>query len=118
MSTTADLATPALCIDLAAFEANIRDIVSACQSRGIAWRPHAKCHTSVDVAQRLVGAGAVGLTCAKLGEAEVYAAAGIGDLLVANMLVGRQKVERLVELRRLAGPIVCFDCLAQAEPIS
>ena len=118
MPTTADLDTPALCIDLNAFEANIRDITAACASRRIGWRPHAKCHKSVDVARRLIEAGAIGLTCAKLGEAEVYAAAGIADLLIANMLVGPQKVQRLVELRRIADPIVCFDCLAQAEPIS
>ena len=118
MPTTADLDTPALCIDLDAFEANVRDITTACASHGISWRPHAKCHKSVDVARRLIEAGAIGLTCAKLGEAEVYAAAGIGDLLIANMLVGPQKVQRLVKLRRIADPIVCFDCLAQAEPIS
>jgi D-serine deaminase-like pyridoxal phosphate-dependent protein len=117
MPTTADLDTPALCIDLDAFEANVRDITTACASGGISWRPHAKCHKSVDVARRLIEAGAIGLTCAKLGEAEVYAAAGIGDLLIANMLVGPPKVRRLVELRRIADPIVCFDSLAQAEPI-
>lgn len=118
MPTTADLDTPALCIDLDAFEANIRDIVSTCRSRGISWRPHAKCHKSVDVARRLIEAGAIGLTCAKLGEAEVFAAAGIRDLLIANLLVGKQKVERLVDLRRIADPILCLDHLDQAEPIS
>jgi D-serine deaminase-like pyridoxal phosphate-dependent protein len=117
MPTIADLDTPALCIDLDAFEANVKDLVSACQRHGISWRPHAKCHKSVDVARRLIEAGAIGLTCAKLGEAEVYAAAGIRDLLVANLLVGPQKVQRLVALRRTADPIVCFDNLAQAEPI-
>ena len=117
MPTTADLDTPALCIDLDAFEANVKDVVTACRRQGISWRPHAKCHKSVDVARRLIEAGAIGLTCAKLGEAEVYAAAGIRDLLVANLLVGPHKVERLVALRRIADPIVCFDSLAQAEPI-
>ncbi len=118
MSTTADLDTPVLCIDLDAFEANVRDLAAACARRGIHWRPHAKCHKSVDVARRLIEAGALGLTCAKLGEAEVFAAAGIGDLLISNLLVGPLKVKRLVELRRIADPIVCFDDLAQAEPIS
>ena len=117
MPTVADLDTPALCIDLDAIEANIREITAACASHGVQWRPHAKCHKSVDVARRLIGAGAIGLTCAKLGEAEVYAAAGIADLLIANMLVGPLKVQRLVELRRIADPIVCFDDMLQAEPI-
>ena len=118
MPTSAELDTPVLCIDLDAFEANVRDLVSACRRHGISWRPHAKCHKSVDVARRLIEAGAIGLTCAKLGEAEVFAAAGIGDLLIANLLVGTQKVQRLVALRRFADPIVCFDSLEQAEPIS
>src|SRR5262245_16190760 len=118
MPTTADLDTPALCIDLDAFEANIRELVSACRSRGIDWRPHVKCHKSVAVARRLVDAGAIGLTCAKLGEAEVFAAAGIHDLLIANMIVGPRKVERLVALRRKVDPIVCIDHLDQARPIA
>lgn len=118
MPTTADLDTPVLCIDLDAFEANVRDIAATCKARGISWRPHAKCHKSIEVGRRLVAAGAIGLTCAKLGEAEVFASAGIRDLLVANLLVGPHKVRRLVELRRIADPIVCLDDLAQAEPIS
>lgn len=119
MTMTADeLDTPALCVDLDAFEANVRDIVAACRSRGIGWRPHAKCHKSIAVGRRLIDAGALGLTCAKLGEAEVFAAAGISDLLIANLVVGPLKVRRLVELRRIADPIVCLDHLDQAEPIS
>ncbi|HZL87227.1 MAG TPA: DSD1 family PLP-dependent enzyme [Pirellulaceae bacterium] len=117
MPTTAELDTPVLCVDLEAFEANVNELAGACRRQGISWRPHAKCHKSVDVARRLIEAGAIGLTCAKLGEAEVYAAAGIRDLLIANLLVGPQKVQRLVELRRIADPIVCFDSLAQADPI-
>ena len=113
-----ELDTPALCIDLPALEANIREAADTCESRGIAWRPHAKCHKSPDVARRLIEAGAIGLTCAKLGEAEVFAAAGLHDLLIANMIVGPRKVERLVALRKKADPIVCLDHLDQAEPIS
>jgi D-serine deaminase-like pyridoxal phosphate-dependent protein len=113
-----DLDTPALCLDLAAFEANIRDAVALCRKNNIAWRPHAKCHKSPDIGRRLVDAGAIGLTCAKLGEAEVFAAAGIRDLLIANPLAGPQKVARLVEVRRVADPIVVFDSLDQARPIS
>lgn len=113
-----ELDTPALCIDLEAFEANIADAVALCRKHKVAWRPHAKCHKSPDVARRLIDAGAIGLTCAKLGEAEVFAAAGVPDLLIANMIAGPRKVERLVELRRKADPIVCLDHIDQAEPIS
>ncbi len=113
-----ELDTPVLCLDLAAFEANIRDAVALCRRSGIAWRPHAKCHKSPDIGRRLVDAGAVGLTCAKLGEAEVFAACGIHDLLIANLIAGPKKVERLVALRRKADPIICLDHFDQALPIS
>jgi D-serine deaminase-like pyridoxal phosphate-dependent protein len=101
--------TPALCLDLEKFESNVRKMADMCQERGVGWRPHAKCHKSPAIAQRLLDAGAIGMTCAKLGEAEVFAAAGIGDLLIANMVVGPNKMRRLLELRRVADPIVCVD---------
>ena len=112
------LDTPALCVDLDAMEANIRELSAACREYGVAWRPHAKCHKSIDVGRKLIAAGASGLTCAKLGEAEVFAAAGIKDLLIANELVGPLKVARLVALRRIADPVFCIDHLDQARPIS
>ena len=113
-----ELDTPALCIDLDALEANIDQAAAVCRQHGVAWRPHAKSHKSPDIARRLIEAGAIGLTCAKLGEAEVFAAAGINDLLIANLLAGPRKIERLVELRRKADPIICLDHVDQAEPIS
>jgi D-serine deaminase-like pyridoxal phosphate-dependent protein len=113
-----DLDTPALLIDLDALEANISEAATLCRQHGVAWRPHAKCHKSPDVARRIMEAGAIGLTCAKLSEAETFAAAGIPDLLVANFIAGRRKVDRLVELRRKADPIICLDHIDQAEPIS
>ena len=112
-----ELDTPALCLDLPALEANIAAVADLCRRHGVAWRPHSKAHKSPDIARRQLEAGAIGITCAKLGEAEVFAAAGIPDLLVANMIVGPRKVERLVALRRKADPIVCVDHLDQAEPI-
>lgn len=113
-----DIDTPSLCVDLEAMERNIRFVATFCRRHGVAWRPHSKGHKSTIVAQKLVDAGAIGATCAKLGEAEVMAAAGIRDLLIANTLAGPAKVARLVELRRIADPIVCIDHLDQALPIS
>ena len=113
-----ELDTPALLIDLDALETNIQEAAALCRQHGVAWRPHAKCHKSLDVARRIIEAGAIGLTCAKLSEAEVFAAAGLADLLVANFIAGRRKIERLVELRRKADPIICLDHLDQAVPIS
>lgn len=117
-ATIDELDTPALCLDLDAMEANVRLAVQTCQRHGVAWRPHAKCHKSPAIARRLVEAGAIGVTCAKLGEAEVFGEAGVRDLLIANMIVGPHKVRRLVELRHKADPIVCIDHIDQAEPIS
>lgn len=113
-----DLDTPALLLDLDLFEANVAQAAAICREHGVHWRPHAKCHKSPDIGRRLIEAGAIGLTCAKLGEAEMFAAAGIPDLLIANYLVGPRKIVRLVELRRIADPIVIFDHLDQAKPIS
>lgn len=112
------LDTPALCVNLDAMEANIRLAVETCRRHGVAWRPHAKCHKSTAVARKLVEAGAIGLTCAKLGEAEVFADAGVRDLLIANLVVGPHKLRRLVGLRRKADPVVCVDHLDQAAPMS
>ncbi len=117
-STKDALDTPALCVDLAVLDANMQSIVASCRAHGVAWRPHAKGHKSPAIAHRELAAGASGITCAKLGEAEVMAAAGISDLLIANMIVGPMKVARLVELRRIADPIVCVDHIDQIVPLS
>jgi D-serine deaminase-like pyridoxal phosphate-dependent protein len=109
-----DLDTPALCVDLDVLEANIRSFVATCRQHGVNWRPHTKCHKSSAIAQKLLDAGASGVTCAKLGEAEVLAAGGLRDILIANMIVGPQKLARLVALRRQADPIVCVDHVDQA----
>lgn len=113
-----ELDTPSLLLDLDLFEGNVAQAIAVCRQHGVSWRPHAKCHKSPDIGRRLIEAGAIGLTCAKLGEAEMFAAAGIPDLLIANYIVGPRKVERLVALRRTADPIVIFDHIDQALPIS
>jgi len=117
-SSKQEIDTPALCVDLDVMEANIAAIAGACRRRDIAWRPHSKCHKSPIVAHKLIKAGAVGVTCAKLGEAEVMAAGGVRDMLIANMIVGPQKIERLLALRRIADPLVCADHLDQVRAFS
>jgi D-serine deaminase-like pyridoxal phosphate-dependent protein len=103
------LDTPALLADLDVMEANIARIVATCRARGVAWRPHSKVHKTPEIAKIEIAAGAIGVTCAKLGEAEVMAAAGIRDILIANQIVGPIKIGRLVELVDQADPIVCAD---------
>ena len=102
------LETPCLIIDLDAFERNIAKMGKFCRSQGVAWRPHSKAHKSPAIARKLIEAGAVGMTCAKLGEAEVMAAGGITDLLIANTLPP-SKAPRLVALCSHADPIAVVD---------
>jgi D-serine deaminase-like pyridoxal phosphate-dependent protein len=103
--------TPALLVDLDIMEGNIARIVAACRENGVAWRPHSKAHKTPEIAKMQIAAGAIGVTCAKLGEAEVMAAAGIRDILIANQIVGPIKICRLVELADRADPIVCVDSI-------
>ena len=113
--TKDDLDTPALCIDLDVLDRNIKSMAETCSSHGVQWRPHCKCHKSPMIANKQIQAGAIGITCAKLGEAEVMAAGGIQDMLIANLIVGEKKLRRLVELCRQANPVVCVDHISQAE---
>jgi D-serine deaminase-like pyridoxal phosphate-dependent protein len=105
----ADLDTPALLVDLDTMEANIARMAAACREHGIGWRPHTKGQKIPAIAHKLLAAGAIGVTCAKLAEAEVMAAAGIGDILIANQIVGDQKIVRLVNLLRHADVVVAVD---------
>jgi len=111
------LDTPALLVDLDIMEANIARIVAACRANGVAWRPHSKAHKTPEIARTQIAAGAIGITCAKLGEAEVMAAAGIRDILIANQIVGPIKVGRLFRLAEHADPIVCVDSLANLSEL-
>jgi D-serine deaminase-like pyridoxal phosphate-dependent protein len=112
------LDTPLLCIDLDRMESNIDKMATLCREKGVQWRPHEKCHKTPAIALREIQAGAIGVTCAKVSEAEVMAAAGVRDILVANMVVGEQKWERVVSLRRWADPIIACDHFAQVEPLA
>ncbi|MBL8826413.1 MAG: DSD1 family PLP-dependent enzyme [Planctomycetaceae bacterium] len=113
-----DLDTPALCLDLDVMDENIRLISAACRAKGVNWRPHVKGHKVGSIGKAEVDAGALGLTCAKLAEAEIMAAAGVKDLLIANIVVGPHKMARLVELRKIADPIVTVDHIDQVLPVS
>lgn len=113
-----DLDTPILCIDLDRMDSNIHKMAWSCREHGVAWRPHEKCHKTPAIALREIAAGAIGVTCAKVSEAEVMAAGGVRDILIANMIVGERKWERLAALCRHADPIVACDHYAQVEPLA
>ena len=113
-----ELDTPILCIDLDVMESNITKMADHMQSRGKDWRPHQICHKTPAIAWKQLEAGAIGVTCAKVSEAEGMAAGGIQDILIANMIVGRPKVERVAALCRRADPIVAMDHYSQAEALA
>jgi D-serine deaminase-like pyridoxal phosphate-dependent protein len=103
------LDTPALVVDLAAMERNIARMAETFRGAGVNWRPHTKGQKVPAIAHRLLRAGAIGVTCAKVSEAEVMAAAGITDILIANEIIGEPKVRRLVNLLPHADVAVCVD---------
>ena len=109
--------TPALVVDLALMERNIARIGHACARAGVAWRPHCKAHKCPEIARILMDRGAIGVTCAKLSEAEAMAEGGIGDILIANQVVGPIKIARLLRLAERARIIVAVDSAAGAEAL-
>ncbi len=96
--TLDDLDTPALTVDLDAVERNIARMQAYCDEHGLALRSHIKTHKLPFIARKQVEAGAVGIVCQKLGEAEVMAASGLDDILLSFPLVGPAKAERLARL--------------------
>jgi D-serine deaminase-like pyridoxal phosphate-dependent protein len=113
-----ELDTPAVLIDLDVLERNLQRAQSYCDEHKILFRPHIKTHKIPEIGRMQVELGAVGLTCAKIGEAEVMADAGITDLFIAYPIWGEQKLERLVALGERCKLTVAFDTLAVAEGIS
>lgn len=110
-----DLDTPALLVERDLLHANIALMASALSERGVGWRPHSKAHKSPAVAYLELDAGALGITCAKTSEAEVYAASGIRDILIANQVVGPIKTRRLAHLARQADIAVAVDSIENAR---
>jgi D-serine deaminase-like pyridoxal phosphate-dependent protein len=113
-----ELSTPALTIDLDALERNLEQMAASCRQQGVGLRPHTKTHKTPEVARRQLDHGALGLTVAKVGEAEVMAAAGLDDILIAYPILGADKLRRLVELARTRRIIVALDSLDSAQEIS
>lgn len=112
-----ELDTPALLLDLDAFEHNIGMMAGHFRDRKIAWRPHAKAFKSPAIAHRLLKAGAIGVTVAKVSEAEVMAAAGVDDILIAHLVVGASKAARLAALQRQSDVKVTVDHPAHVAPL-
>lgn len=114
VTTFAALRTPAVLIERPRLDQNIRRMQAAATAAGIRLRPHAKTHKSPLVARRQIEAGAVGICCAKLGEAEVFAAAGIGDIRLPYPLQP-SNADRLLALQRTARISFIVDDLTVAR---
>ena len=108
--------TPALILDLDAFEANIKRLADAVAGR-VRVRAHAKTHKCPEIGKRQVAAGAVGVCCQKVSEAEAMVEGGIADVLVSNEIVGTQKLERLAALTKRAKLGVCVDDVSNVREL-
>jgi 3-hydroxy-D-aspartate aldolase len=105
----ADVDTPALLLDLDAFERNLDRMDAALAGTNISLRPHAKSHKCPEIALRQIKRGAVGVCCQKVSEAEAMVDGGVRDVLIANEAVGPAKLERLTALAKRARVAVCAD---------
>jgi 3-hydroxy-D-aspartate aldolase len=114
-----DLATPALLLDLDLFEANLRTMADAAAAAGRKLRPHVKAHKSTEIARRQIVAGAVGLCCATVREAEVMAAAGLDGILLTTPVVSASMIARLLAAReRVDDVAVIVDCEAGVDALA
>lgn len=113
-----DIDTPALLIEKSIVEQNLANMQRLADSNGINLRPHIKTHKSVYLAKRQLELGACGIACAKISEAEVMSLAGISDIQIANIIVGSQKIQRLLRLYdKLKSLSSCVDHEDQALPL-
>ncbi|MGE3821963.1 MAG: alanine racemase [Isosphaeraceae bacterium] len=112
------LDTPTLLLDLTKFERNVATMARRFRESRIAWRPHAKAFKSPAIAHALRKAGAIGVTVAKVSEAEVMVAGGIDDVLIAHLVVGPTKTARLAALQRQGEVKATVDHPSQVEPLS
>jgi D-serine deaminase-like pyridoxal phosphate-dependent protein len=112
------LDTPALWVDLDQMEENILYFSNYFKTANLVWRPHTKGVKIPAIAHKMIDAGAIGVTCAKLSEAEVMVAGGVKEILIANEIVGETKVTRLAYLNRRADVMVAVDDLENAKQIS
>lgn len=113
-----DVDTPALILDLDAFEDNLRTMQSLAELHGVTLRPHAKAHKCPEIALRQIALGAPGICCQKVTEAVPFIQAGVKDILISNEVVGERK---LALLARLAGEVhitVCVDHVDALKALS
>ena len=104
-----DLETPVLWVDLDQLECNIRTLADFYSRAGVHWRPHVKGIKVPAIIKKAIDSGAIGATCATVDEAEIMAHSGIRDILIANQIIGRNKIARVLHLPNLARVTVAVD---------
>lgn len=104
-----DIPTPALLLDLKRMEHNLNKMAEFFSAGPTRLRPHFKNHKCVPLAKRQMAAGAIGMTCATLDEAEAVISSGIQSVLIANEIAASDKLERFVDMSQRAEVIVCID---------
>ncbi len=113
------LNTPALVLDLEMLDRNIAEMATFAKAHDVKLRPHSKTHKSADIARRQIAAGALGVCCAKLGEAEALGEAGIQSLHITSPVVTPQAIERLIALNgKVRDLMVVVDHPANAEALA
>ena len=113
-----ELSTPALIIDLDIAERNLDAMAKLCRDQGVGLRPHTKTHKTPEMGRMQLDRGAVGLTVAKVGEAEAMAAAGLDEILIAYPVLGAEKLCRLAALARDRSLLMSLDNERTAEELS
>lgn len=116
--TKADLDTPALWVDLDTLERNIAELARHFAAAQVHWRPHMKGIRVPAIAHKAIAAGAIGVTCATIREAEAMAESGVEDILIANEMVGERKIARLARLCRQADAKVIVDNMENVRALS
>lgn len=116
--TIADLDTPALLVDRARLEANIRRFAQIAQQAGVKLRPHIKTHKTVEIGAMQLEAGAGGVSSAKLSEAEIFAGAGVKDIFIAYPVVGVEKARRAARLALTSHLIVGVESAKGIQQLS
>jgi len=113
-----ELPTPALSVNLDAFEANLRTMADHCRKAGVGYRPHAKTHKCPEIARRQVAAGALGVCVATVPEAEAMVAAGIRGVLLTSPILEPGKIARMIALAQKGEVMLSLGHAMQVERLS
>ena len=113
-----EIDTPSIIVDLDVVENNINKMQKFANENNVSMRPHSKTNKSPYWAKKQIKAGAIGICCAKLGEAEIMAENGIPEILIPNQIVGSKKINRLVKASKKSKIIIAVEDLSNVKELS